>query len=70
MIFHPNARYKITDRNGNAVVIEFRRGERSGWYIDTGWLGVIAGTRPTPVDIRLARTCVEDGDLRVERVSL
>lgn len=68
-MFHPNCAYRLRDRLGNAFVIEYRHSrESSGWFIRAGWLGVVAGTKSTPVDIGLIKTCIEDGDLTKERV--
>lgn len=71
MMFHPNSAYRLRDRLGNAFVIEYRHSrEAPGWYIRSGWLGVITGSKTEPLNMQLLVTCVEDGDLIKERVSL
>lgn len=67
-MFSLNSTYRIRDRLGNTFVMEYRRGERPGWHIVSGWLGVVIGSRATPVNISLIQTCVDDGDFVKEVV--
>lgn len=67
-MFSLNSTYRIRDRLGNSFVMEYRSGECSGWYIVSGWIGVVIGSRSTPVNVALIQTCVEDGDFVKEVV--